>query len=111
MNPEASPHIPVLTDAIPADAESEGDAEKLREDSELALEAPPRPDLEILIAELQTKLASDTFRLAEEVMRGAFSEMEAQLIEQISARLRRELPELIDTVLRESLADPDPDPR
>ena len=56
-----------------------------------------------LIAELQTKLASRTYALADELMRSAFAAMEATLFEQISARLRRELPELIDATLREHL--------
>jgi hypothetical protein len=54
-----------------------------------------------LVAELQTKLASRTFLLTEELLRSAVAEMEANLIEQISSRLRRELPELIDATLRE----------
>jgi hypothetical protein len=60
-------------------------------------------DRDTLIAELQTTLASRTFLLAEELLRSAFAEMEASLFEQISAKLRRELPELIDATLREHL--------
>lgn len=63
----------------------------------------PAPDVETLVAELQTRLAADTFALTEEILRTAFAEMEASLYEQISARLRQALPELIDSVLREHL--------
>ena len=61
----------------------------------------PARDLDGLLAELQTNLASRTFRLADELMRSAFSQMEATLFEQISGQLRRQLPELIDAALRE----------
>jgi hypothetical protein len=67
-------------------------------------ERPALPaDRDTLVAELQTELASRTFLLAEELLRSAFAEMEASLFEQISAKLRRELPELIDATLREHL--------
>jgi F0F1-type ATP synthase membrane subunit b/b' len=62
-----------------------------------------------LVAELQTKLASRTFALAEELLRSAVAEMEANLIEQISTQLRRELPEIIDATLREHLGAPGSD--
>lgn len=79
--------IPVLTDVI-ANASS----------------LPPSAR-DQLVAELQTKLASRTFALAEDLLRTAVAEMEATLIEQISSRLRRELPELIDATLREHFSD------
>ncbi len=65
----------------------------------------PALDRDALIAELQTKLASRTFALADELLRSSFNAMEATLFEQISARLRSELPELIDATLREHLDD------
>jgi hypothetical protein len=77
-------NIPVLTDVIRAAAQ-------------------PTLDRDALIAELQTKLASRTFALADELLRSSFNAMEATLFEQISARLRTELPELIDATLREHL--------
>ncbi|HEY7671466.1 MAG TPA: hypothetical protein VIC71_04550 [Gammaproteobacteria bacterium] len=91
--------IPVLTDVIPAD---ERDADPARASAE-----PNEPDIEAVIAELQTRLAAQTFALADELMQTAFADMEAKLREQISARLRRELPELIDSLLREHLARED----
>ncbi len=58
---------------------------------------------EALVAELQTRIAAQCFSLTEDAVRRAFAEMEATLFEQISARLRRALPEVIDTILRERL--------
>jgi len=80
--------IPVLTDVV----------------TELDRVDPGYPtQTDALVAELQTRLAAETFSLAEELMRGAFAEMEAHLLEQISSRLREALPELIDSILREHL--------
>jgi len=74
-------------------------------------ESPGYPSrTETLVAELQTRLASETFALAEDLMRSAFAEMEAHLFEQISRRLREKLPDLIDSILREHLAGDDDPP-
>jgi hypothetical protein len=92
----ATPHnrkIPILTDVISSDA---GKADAVNAPSE-----PKERDIEAVIAELQTRLATRTFALADEIMRTAFADMEAKIREQISARLRRELPELIDSLLRD----------
>jgi hypothetical protein len=80
--------IPVLTEII--------ERNKLQESPS---------DTEVLIAELQTELAVGAFQLTEELLRSALAEMEAALYEQMTARLRRELPELIDRILREHLAE------
>ena len=107
MATDSSPQIPVLTDVIvPDDIQGAGTEPDLAGaiviiSSDLAATVPT--DSESLIAELQTELASRTFELTEKIMRTAFSEMEATIYEQISGRLRRELPELIDTLLRERL--------
>ena len=58
-------------------------------------------DLDAVIAEVQTVLASRTFQLADALLRSAFAQMEASLYEQISGQLRQQLPELIDSTLRE----------
>jgi hypothetical protein len=58
-------------------------------------------ELEAVLAEVQTKLASRTYKLADELLRSAFAEVEATLFEQIASKLRRQLPELIDATLRE----------
>jgi hypothetical protein len=77
-------NIPVLTDAI-------------------AASGIWATDRDMLVAELQTKLASRAFALTEQLLRAAVAEIEASLFEHIAARLRRELPELIDATLREHL--------
>ena len=85
--------IPVLTDVITDDdTASVGEAA-----------AAASLDHASLIAELQTQLASSAFALTEQLLHNAFAEMEATLFAQISARLREELPELIDRILREHL--------
>jgi hypothetical protein len=89
-------NIPILTDVIVSD--------ERRVDAVLGSPERDERDIEAVIAELQTRLAARTFALTEELMRTALSEMEAKIHEQISARLRRELPELIDSLLREYLA-------
>jgi hypothetical protein len=54
-----------------------------------------------LLAEVQTKLASRAFALTDDLLRSAFTEMQAALFERVSSQLRRQLPELIDATLRE----------
>jgi uncharacterized protein (DUF2267 family) len=76
-------NIPVLTEAIRNGTSLRGQ------------------ELDTLLAEVQTNLASRTFRLADDLVRAALREMEATLFEQISGKLRRQLPELIDATLRE----------
>jgi hypothetical protein len=58
-------------------------------------------DLDGLLAEVQTRLAARTFKLTEELLLAALAEMQATLYEQVSAKLRARLPELIDATLRE----------
>jgi len=91
MAAEPKLQIPVLTDEFNSD-----------EESVHRLLASQR---EALIAELQTQLAANTFTLTDEIMRKAFAEMEASIFTQISGRLRRELPEMVDALLREHLGD------
>jgi hypothetical protein len=90
-NSTATADIPVLTDIVEQDAiPATGPAE---------LPA----DVETLIAELQTKLSADAFALTEKLLQSAISDMEATLFEQVLNRLRQDLPDLVDTVLREHL--------
>jgi hypothetical protein len=89
-------NIPLLTDVV---AESVTDEETSPRDEPLKSE-----DIEAVIAELQTRIASGTFALTDELMRSAFAEMEASIFRQISSRLRQELPELIDSIIREQLS-------
>ena len=85
--------IPVLTDVIPDDETSD------------STDSPATVDRASLIAELQTQLASNAYGLTEQLLRNALAEMEATIFAQISERLREELPELIDRILREHLDD------
>jgi hypothetical protein len=87
--------IPILTDVVEATPPSH--------------ESAQQHEIDTLIAELQTELSASAFSLTEQVLRTAMAEMEATLYEQITARLRQELPELIDRVLRERLTE-DEDP-
>ena len=89
-NASKSP-IPILTDVV--------------NETRAGGESADPHAIETLIAELQTQLSASAFALAEQILRSAFAEMEANLQEQITARLRQELPELIDRVLREHLSD------
>jgi hypothetical protein len=89
-------NIPTLTDVIVPD--------ERRVDAVLGARERNERDIEAVIAELQTRLAARTFALTEALMRTAFSEMEAKIYEQISAELRRQLPEIIDSLIREYLA-------
>jgi hypothetical protein len=61
-----------------------------------------RPALtESELAELQTRIATGSFMLVEKLLHRAYKEMEATLFDEVVGRLRHELPELIDQVLRE----------
>lgn len=93
MPDESTPtaDIPTLTDILEQEAAQE------------TIPTVLPADTESLIAELQTKLSADAFALTEKLLRSAISEMEATLFEQVLNRLRRDLPELVDTILREHL--------
>ena len=62
-------------------------------------------DAETVIAELQTRIASHVYELTDELMRAAFADLEARVFRQISTNLRQQLPELIDSVVREHLLE------
>jgi F0F1-type ATP synthase membrane subunit b/b' len=93
MPDESTPttDIPTLTDIIEQDATPE------------TIPTVLPTDMEALIAELQTELSADAFALTEKLLRSAISEMEATLFEKVLNRLRQDLPELVDTILREHL--------
>jgi len=84
-----SDEIPVLTDVVEDEPRPDTESDQ------------PSFDGELLIAELQTKLSVSAFDLTEQLLLSAISEMESTLREQVLIRLRQELPELIDPVLRE----------
>lgn len=81
--------IPVLTDAVARPRRTAGDE-------------TARPGLtESELAELQVRIATGSFILVEKLLHQAYREMEATLFDEVVGRLRHELPELIDQVLRE----------
>ena len=84
---EPAESIPILTDVILSASPT----------------LPPLVERDALVAELQTALAARAYALTEEVLRAALTEMQASLLERITAQLRRELPEIIDATLRERL--------
>ena len=100
MSESSNTAIPVLTEIVAAKAAEQA--------AEAGQPTVSEEDIENLIAELQTNLASQAFSLTERLLHNAFSEMEATLFEQVSKRLRQELPELIDSVLRRHLHPDDP---
>ena len=67
-------------------------------------------DFENVVAELQTRIASHTYELTDQLLRSAFSDIEARVFRQISTNLRQQLPELIDSVVREHLLERDRNP-
>ena len=87
--------IPVLTEALSAEEIAElegGDA------------AEPRYEIsEEQLGEMRADLAARTHDLADQLVHTAFRDMEAALFEQVSTRLRAELPELIERVLGDHL--------
>ena len=101
---ESRDELPVLTERV----------EGMRD----APSAANAPDADDRLAALQAAISADALALAERLLHSAFTEMEATLFEQVSNRLRQELPELVDRVLREHLVDgrlqrsavPDPRP-
>lgn len=91
--------VPILTDIVEDLIEEQPPESEAQAD----LAGTTIPDLETVIAELQTRIASSTYALTDELMRTAFAELEANVFRQISSRLRQQLPELIDSVIREHL--------
>lgn len=90
------PSVPILDEAISADAV---DIPVL-----LDTEEPQPPALtEAQLALVQAELTSLTRELTDRLLDGAMRDMEATLFDKVSNRLREELPELIDRVLREHL--------
>ncbi len=91
---------PVLTDPI----EDDDTVVPLLMDAE----PPPEPAVtEEQVASVQADLTALTRELAERLLDGALRDMEAALFEQVADRLREELPDLIDRVLRERLLSDD----
>jgi len=61
----------------------------------------PPPIDEAALAELEVRLASASLDLTDRLLHTAFQEMEAAMFEQVSNRLRAELPDLVARIIRE----------
>ena len=83
--------IPILTDVVAQEERAQARGRAAVELSDVSEEQ---------LAELQTQLAASVHKLADELLQNVFQEMEAALFEQVSNRLRRELPEIVDRILR-----------
>ena len=57
------------------------------------------------LAELEVRLASASLDLTDRLLHSAFQEMEAAMFEQVSNRLRAELPELVARIIREHFGE------
>jgi hypothetical protein len=103
MAAEPKLDIPILIDAVghPSPDEQHPD---MNSDLPVSVANSPSVERELLIAELQTEIAASMFALTDDIMRKTFAEMEASVFERISARLRSELPEMIDALLRARLS-------
>jgi len=89
----------------PSDNHDDTTIEATKSPGEYRAETLEIDDIETVIAELQTRLASSTFELIDQHMRTAFSDMEARIFREISTNLREQLPELIDSVVRDHLQE------
>ena len=105
MAAEPKLDIPILIDAVGRESLDGRRRDNIAALSAGAVDRSLQPERETLIAELQTEIAAGIFALTDEIMRKSFAEMEASVFEQVSARLRSELPEMIDALLRARLAD------
>ena len=54
----------------------------------------------------QSAIVSETLRIADELLHQAAKDMEAILFERVYDRLREQIPDLIDRILKEQLASP-----
>jgi hypothetical protein len=90
------PEAPILETPLAVDP---GDVPVLQD-----AEAPPQPQItEEQLVSMQAELTTLTRDLADRLLDHAMRDMEAALVEQVSNRLREELPALIERVLRENL--------
>ncbi len=83
--------IPVLTSVVRRPAAASG-----MEQNPVESEAG-----DVDLTELQIRLSTASLGLADQLIHSAFQEMEAAMFEQVSNRLRDELPALIADILRD----------
>jgi hypothetical protein len=94
MNPNGTPDddVPTLTDAVEMDGAS-----------------PAPRACSAAFPDLNTALVARIHDLAESLVHQSCRELEAVLLERIADRLKAELPDLIDRILREHAEELDPD--
>ena len=95
--------VPVLTSAVDADAPAGTVVPVL---GQPAAQAPARLSDEELLA-LRSRLASATRNLAERLIEESLGELEMALFESVSARLREQLPDMLEQALRDHFDAPD----
>ncbi|MEJ2602497.1 MAG: hypothetical protein P8172_04280 [Gammaproteobacteria bacterium] len=84
--------IPTLTSVVVGDAP--------------APETSPAPAVDSdALAALEVRLTSASLDLADRLLHNAFREMEAAMFEQVSNRLRAELPDLVARIIREQFEE------
>jgi len=88
--PEEDLEVPTLTDMVATEVEDPFRGHGLNEEA---------------LEQLRSDLTTRTVDLASRLMHGALRDMEAALLEQVLDRLQQQLPELVDQVIAEQLAD------
>lgn len=88
--------IPVLRQPVSCD---DGDVPVLKESARASGVAVPADELALV----QAELTALTRELTDRLLDGAMRDVEAALFEKVSNRLRDEMPELIERVLRDHL--------
>jgi len=86
------------------DSEFDDDIPVLSDIVEVLPEEPAPVLDEARLAELHAELAARTQDLTDELIHTAFQQFEATIFEQVSNRLRSELPRLIEDILSEYLS-------
>ena len=89
--------IPTLTAVVTEPAQAD-----LDEAAPATVDEPVASAIdEAALAELEVRLASASLDLTDRLLHTAFQEMEAAMFEQVSNRLRAELPDLVARIIRE----------
>ncbi|MGD8976081.1 MAG: hypothetical protein PVG91_00640 [Gammaproteobacteria bacterium] len=89
--------VPVLTSVVGAEAPADGGVPM---PGQPASPMPARLSDEELLA-LRSRLASATRNLAERLIEESLGELEMALFESVSARLREQLPDILEQALRD----------
>jgi uncharacterized protein (DUF2267 family) len=85
-------HIPVLTDIV---------------EDDLRGTEPPADRTTLFLGELEAHITAAIHERADELVHNACREMEALLLEQVSDRLRAQLPALVAGIIEEHFRGPD----